>query len=162
METHSSELAQLAKAHFGRRSRQPTRAELRVFYREAEKLLAYRVLWFAQEARNIIADAIGGVIERERLTCYACAILRNHIHILVRKHRLKGEEMSRMLKDAARSAMVDASLCPEDHPVFSADVCDYYKSDPQSVRNCIGYIRDNCPKHNLPPQDYPFVSSYDG
>jgi hypothetical protein len=57
--------------------------------------------------------------------------------------------------------LLDAALVPADHPVFSADRCIVYKSDPQSVRVCIAYIRRNPIKHCLGRQDYPFVSPYD-
>ena len=161
LKTYSPELAQLAEAHFGRRQRQPTLAQLRAFYRKAEGMLAFPVLWFDENARDTIAGAIGGAIESRRLTCYACAVLRNHVHLLIRKHGLSGEEMSHRFRDAARAAIAGADLCNAGHPVFSADVCDHYKSDPQSVRACIDYIRANPRRHRLPPQTHEFIAPYD-
>lgn len=101
------------------------------------------------------------MIRRERLTCYACAILTDHVHVLIRKHRLTGEAMSAACKEGIREALRSTGTVPGDHPVFSADVCDMYKSDPGAVRSCIEYIRDNFPKHGLPVVDYDFVTPYD-
>ena len=120
------------------------------------------MLWFDVAERQAIGEALGEVIRRERLTCYACAVLTDHVHVLIRKHRLKGEEMSRAFKDAARERLRRAGCVSEDHPVFSADACDMYKSDPQAVRNCIQYIYDNFRKHHLPPVEYKYVVGYDG
>ena len=86
----------------------------------------------------------------ERLTCYACAILSNHVHCLIRKHRMKAEEMSRMLKDAGRTALCETGLTPRDHPVFSADCCHMYESDTDATWNCIRYIQRNYEKHRIP------------
>lgn len=158
--THTPGLAQLAESHFGRRATQPTAEQLRAFHEEARALLAHEVLWFDRTQCRVAAGALGEVIRRERLTCYACAILTDHVHVLMRKHRLRGEEMSAACGRGIREALRGAGRVPEDHPVFSADVCDMYKSDPASVRACIGYIRENLPKHGLSVVDYDFVTPY--
>jgi hypothetical protein len=93
---------------------------------------------------------------------YACAILHSHIHVLVRRHRLQGEEILRMLREAAREHLIGPMLAPSGHPIFSADRCVIHKSDPGAVRACIDYINENFPKHRLPVQRYPFVTAYDG
>lgn len=162
VETYCPELARVAETHFGRKKQQPTREELRRFYQIAQKLLAHEVLWFNVAERQAVAEALGEAMRRERLTCYACAVLTNHAHLLIRKHRLKGEEMSRAFKVAARERLRRAGLVSEDHPVFSADVCDMYKSDPQAVGNCIRYIHDNFRKHDLPTIEYDYVVPYEG
>ncbi len=161
LEAYTPKLAQLAEAHFGRKKKQPSRDELRGFYRKARKYLAYDVLWFDSAERQAIAEAIGEVIRRERLTCYACAVLSNHAYLLIRKHKLKGEEMSGFFKDASREKLQQANMALPEHPVFSADVCDFYKSDTRAVRACIKYIQDHFGKHKLPEVEYEFVTPYD-
>ena len=160
--THSPKLAQLAHTHFGRRKRQPSLEELRAFYRKARPYLAHEVLWFGATGRKVIAEAMDDAIQRERFTCYACAVLTNHVHLLVRKHWLKGEEMSSLFREAAREELTAEGLAPKGHPVFSADVCDHYKSDPEAVRRCARYIEGNFRKHKLPVVKYDFVTPYDG
>lgn len=160
-ETYTPKLSQLAEVHFGRKKQQPSREELRRFYREARKYLAYDVLWFDGAERQAVAEAISEVIRRERLTCYACAVLSNHVHLLIRKHRLKGEDMSRFFKDASREKLRRANLSPPEHPVFSADTCDFYKSDTRAVRVCVRYIQENFRKHKLSEVEYEFVTPYD-
>jgi len=160
--TYCPRLAQLAEAHFGRKARQPSPAELRAFYRRANPMLHFDVLWFDGAERQAISEALGETARQHRLTCYACAVLTNHVHLLVRKHRLSGEAMSRLFKDASRGRLIERALAPPEHPVFSADACDFYKSDPESVRRCVRYIEGNFRKHNLLMTRYGFVVPYDG
>lgn len=161
LKTYAPQLAQLAEAHFGRKDHQPSREELRNFYRVAAGHLSHGVLWFDDAERQVIAHALGKVIEAAALTCYACVVLSNHVHLLVRKHKLKGEQMSSRFKATARDALRQANLAPEDHLVFSADCCDMYKSTPEQVRRCIGYVHDNFQKHRIVPVRYDFVQPCD-
>jgi len=147
--------------HYGRRRNQPTRPELRRFRREAEARLQHPVLWFEEEPRRHIGEAFGQVIVAERLTCYACAVLRNHAHLVVRKHRLRGEEIIDLLKPTSRQALSAKGLLPAFHPLWSSDRCDIFKDTPEAVRAAIDYVRLNLPKHNLPEQHWDFVQPYD-
>lgn len=92
------ELAKLAQLHFGRKYPQPPLAELRAFYRQAVPLLKHPVLWFDQRERDVLVQATRELVSNLRLTCCAGAILHNHAHFLVRKHKLKGEDMIQALK----------------------------------------------------------------
>jgi len=161
MRTYCPELAEFAKNHFGRRKVRPSRQELRAFYREAQKRLSYPVLWWDGTERRALVEALGNAVRKENLTCYACAVLRNHAHLLIRKHRLKGEQMLGPLKEAGREALCARSMAPADHPVFSADRCCIFKSTPEAVRACVEYIERNCVKHNLTPASCDFVTEYD-
>jgi len=80
---------------------------------------------------------------------------------VIRRHRLKAEEMLGILKGDIRDQLQASGIVPADHPVFSADHRVFFKSDPEAVRNCIGYIRRNFRKHGLPVQEYSFVTPYD-
>ena len=161
LKTWCPDLAGLAEKHFGRKKVQPSVEELRAFYRRAQKRLAMPTLWWDGAERHELVRAFGEVIERERLTCYACAVLRNHAHLLVRKHRLKAEEMIGILKDTGRRRLREKRMAGVDHPVFSADSCHVFKSTPQLVRNCVQYINDNYRKHNIPCVACDFVVPYD-
>ena len=157
----SPTLAELAEAHFGRRNPQPSLEELKAFYATADGLLAFPVLWFDQPQRMALVDAIASVVQRERLTCWACAVLSNHMHVLVRRHRLKGDQMHALMRNACIQTLREQGLVPRDHPVLSARACDVFKDDVLSVRTCVSYINDNFPKHRLPVEIYPFVKPYD-
>ncbi|MEO6437163.1 MAG: hypothetical protein ABIP55_15590, partial [Tepidisphaeraceae bacterium] len=51
-------------------------------------------------------------------TCYACAIMPDHIHMLLRKHKHLAEDMIANFQDASQFALIDARVCENDHPVW--------------------------------------------
>jgi REP element-mobilizing transposase RayT len=158
----SDRLKELGKPHWGRNKVQPSKDQLREFHQCAERELAYPQLWLDPLQRAMIAGAVGEVIAEHKLTCWACALLPNHAHLLVRAHRLEGEQMLALFKDRARKMLANRSFAPSDHPVFSAAKGDVFKYTPAEIRSCITYIWDNFRKHRVPPQRYPFVTEYDG
>ena len=86
-------IAELGELHFGRKHVQPLGRDIRAFYSAARLVLKHPILSFDETRRNVVAGAIEQVIARERLTCWACAVMPDHVHILIRKHRLKFEDM---------------------------------------------------------------------
>ena len=155
-------LRQMGEHHYGRKPVQPTAKELREFRQRAKEPLRYCVPWFDEPERAALVRGMAPVVQDQRLTCYACAVLDNHIHILVRRHRLTGQEMLRILKNVLAEELRRAGLFPPEHPVFSDDSCDIFKNDPESIRTCVAYVNGNFAKHKLPLVIYPFVQEYDG
>jgi REP-associated tyrosine transposase len=90
----SAEIAEkfeeLGPIHFGRKKQQPTRQELRDFYHKAEGLLDHPVIWFDDRMRIVIADAFSQVVKEFGYTAWACAVLQNHAHKVLRVHRDDG------------------------------------------------------------------------
>ena len=71
-------IAYLGALHHGRRPVQPAAHDVREFYRHAALVLKYPLLTFAEAERGAIAEAFQQVINQQRYTCYACAIVMNH------------------------------------------------------------------------------------
>lgn len=57
---------------------------MRAFYEQAAQALKHSLLEIRDAAVDIVAAAFRDVIARERLTCYACAIMPDHVHLLIR------------------------------------------------------------------------------
>lgn len=160
-EVSASKLRDLGPHHHGRRFVQPPVQRLREFRHRAQPLLDYPILWFDDAKRQALMEAFGQVVREHSLTCYACAVLRNHVHMLIRKHRLKGEVMIELLKTAGRDTLRTLGMTPPDHPVFSTDICDIFKSDVCAMRTCVEYIEGQYPKHRLHPIRCDFLVRYD-
>lgn len=160
-EFRSEEIPALGEIHHGRVANRPPNEKLRGFYREAKPLLLHKTLWFTDAERQVLTNAIGEVVRRERFTCYALAVLRDHVHLLIRKHRLRGEDMIHRLKLHTRDVLRATGAVPLAHPVWSEDLCHLYKNTPDEVRVCIQYIWDNYTKHRLSPTAADFVTPYD-
>jgi hypothetical protein len=161
-QTFSPELRALAQSHFGMKTDQPTDAELRAFSEQAASRLAYKLIWFGPPERGAIVHALGQSAARHRLAVYACAVLNNHVHILVGRHAMRGQDILPILKEECKTELVRLGMAGADHPVFSASVNCFFKSTPQLVRECVTYIQGNFAKHDLPAQVYPFVTPYEG
>ena len=161
-EIRSYALAKLGEPHWGRKKVQPSRQVLRTFHQLAQRELAHHPLWFDAPQRATIAQAIAEAVAQQTLTCWACAVLEDHLHLLVRIHRLDGDQLLALFKGCTREALVTQNLVPPDRPVFSDAKCDVYKRSPAEIESCINYIWDNFAKHGLSPQRYPFVKDYDG
>lgn len=99
----------------------PSRGELRGFYRSAQPRLEHAMLVFDAAKRQVLADAFAKVVQSRRYTCFACAILSNHVHLVIRKHRNKAEDMIHSLKGESAKTLRERSDVPQTHPVWSSD-----------------------------------------
>jgi REP element-mobilizing transposase RayT len=155
-------LSELGEIHYGRKPVQPLRHELREFYERAVALLKHTLLRFDEAERLTIAEAFGEVIERDRYTCYACAVMPDHVHLVVRKHRHTAEEMAGNLMAASRAKLIACQRRTPEHPIWTAGTgWNVFLDHPDNVRRTIGYVERNPPKIGLPAQAWPFAVPYD-
>jgi REP element-mobilizing transposase RayT len=156
-------LAELAALHYGRKRVQPAGREVRRFYQQARPLLQHPALEFDANARDEVGRAFGEVIAAQRYTCYACAVMPDHVHLLMRKHRHLAEDMMGWLQEASRYRLYDTGHRPPDHPVWtSGSGWKVFLDHPDEVRRTVGYIERNPAPLGLPPQRWDFVQPYDG
>lgn len=162
IETRKPELDQLGPVHFGRKPVQPPRTEIKAFYAKAAPLLQHPVFWIDPAKRQAIADAFALAAKEVGYTVWACAILRNHAHLLVRRHRDWGHTIWDVFAGYAREALRAFPDVGLDHPVWSDRPYVVFCYDPPGVRGRVKYINDNWEKEGLEPILYPFVQPYDG
>lgn len=156
-------IAELGELHHGRKKIQPPGKEVREFYERAGEVLKYPLLTFDESARLEIAAAFTEVIARERYTCYGCAIMPDHVHMLIRKHKHDAEEMGERLKVQSRKRLCGMGDGSDDHPIWGGgNVWKVFLDHPDEVRRTIPYIEQNPVKIGLPIQKWPFVNRYDG
>lgn len=90
-------LKELGELHYGRKRIQPTSRQLREFDDRAATVLRFPVIQFGTDAIRTVAQAFAQVVGSCKYTCYACAIMPDHVHLLIRKHKHVAEEMIRNL-----------------------------------------------------------------
>ena len=95
-------LRDLGALHYGRKQVQPASSEIRAFYDRAKPKLKHARLVFGSDEISLIADAFREVIEGRGYTVYACAVMPDHAHIAVRKHRDRAEQMIAHFQEASR------------------------------------------------------------
>jgi hypothetical protein len=152
------ELEELGEIHHGRKRIQPPRQELREFYQEADPLLEHPVLWYDEAMRNLIGEAFDRVIRQRGYTCWSCAILRDHAHLLIRTHKDLADEMwDHFARESANSLRAIATV-PESHPIWSARPYKVLLFSRPEVLTRVPYIEGNPRKHGLPDQRWGFVT----
>ncbi len=117
-EIRAPQIAKLGEPHYGRKPIQPSTEELREFYQRARVVLAHPVLTFPEDEVAILADSFRQTIRQRRYTCYACAVMPEHVHMLIRIHRDKAEQMQALFQDASRDALIAANHRRGNHPVW--------------------------------------------
>jgi len=158
----SDVIAELGELHQGRRRIQPPSATIREFYARAGQVLKFPLLEFTSGDTRAIADGFAEAVSRCRYTCYACAIMPDHVHLIIRKHRHKAEQMIENLQEFGRLRLSSSALRAPDHPVWARSGPKVFLDHPDDVRRTIRYIRDNPVKRRMSPRHWTFVTEYDG
>lgn len=155
-------LAELGPIHHGRKPVQPVRSELREFYRRANSMLDFASIWFEDAKRQAIGESFARVVASQRYMVYACAVLRNHAHVCIRRHRDDAKTMWDNFANASRDALRALGDVADDHPVWSPRPYKVFLYTPDDVRRVIAYIEANPATERLAPQNWSFVTPYDG
>jgi REP element-mobilizing transposase RayT len=155
-------LATLGDLHYGRRPVQPAGWEIRDFYHRAPEKLKHELLEIDPQDFPVVAEGLARTIELYRYTCWACAVMPDHVHVLIRKHRDTAEQMIGRLQNGSMSAMREARRRGGEHPVWGGAGWKVFQDSPEDVRRTIAYIRNNPVKMKLPEQRWGFVKEYDG
>ncbi len=111
-------LADLGKLHFGRKKIQPAGYEVREFYDAAADRLKYPLITFNPEMIACISRAFAAVIQQMKYTCYACAIMPDHVHLVIRKHKHLVEEMIANLQRESHLLLRTEGLIDLEHPIW--------------------------------------------
>lgn len=154
----SLQLATLGELHFGRKKVQPVGRVIREFYEKAAEKLLFDVIRFNSQQIQIVAESLGEAIRNHRYTCYACAIMPDHIHLVIRKHQHLAEKMIENLQAATRLRLSRMRLITPDHPLWTNGGWKRYLDSPHAVGSAIRYV-DRNPRQK---QCWPFVREYDG
>jgi REP element-mobilizing transposase RayT len=86
----------------------------------------------------------------------------DHVHLLIRKHRHKSEEMIERLQAASRESTVACGQRDPLHPVWTHGAWKGSLETIEEIRRTIRYIELNPVKIGLPQQHWDFVSPYNG
>jgi REP element-mobilizing transposase RayT len=162
-ELYDEKFAMLGPIYHGRKPKhsQPSRSELRAFHREAEPLLNFPRFWIDDAKRQAIGNAFAEVTRDRQYTVWACAILKNHAHMVIRRHRDDALRMWHAFADASSVVLHGFADVGIEHPVWSTRPYKVFLRTPDEVRGRLTYVVRNPQKEALSEQRYDFVQSYD-
>jgi len=99
-------LAQLGDLHYGRKRDQPRGQEIGKFYDHVQQLLRHDLLTLTGNELAAAACGLAHTIAEQRYTCYACAIMPDHVHMILRKHKHTAEQMIENFQALSRERVV--------------------------------------------------------
>lgn len=158
----SDVIAQLGALHYGRKKIQPSTREMRQFHERSRSVLKFPLLLFAENEIPILAEGVAEAIRRHNYTCYACAIMPDHVHMVIRRHRHQADEMLANLQESTRLRVCTAGVRTTDHPVWGGPGWKVFLDTPDGVRRVIRYTNENPRPWRMPEQRWTFVKPYDG
>lgn len=161
-EIRQDKLVPLGDLHYGRKAVQPPSSEIGAFYREARPLLDHPRLLLDDEDIALVASSLGQTIRQRGYVCYGCAIMADHLHLLIRRHRDKAEQSLFFLQEESKQALTRAGRRPPDHPVWGGPGWKVFLSSREEIEGRVRYIRENPNKAGRAEQHWDFVTEYDG
>ena len=155
----SATVAGLGDLHRGRKSIQPAGNVVRGFYDAAGDVLRRPLLELTAPEIAVVGEAFGEVARQRNYTCYGCAIMPDHVHLLIRKHRDQAEMMIAHFQGASRIAVLAKLQAGRDaeHPVWGGPGWKVFLNTREDMARVVKYIRDNPRKAGRPEQHWPFV-----
>lgn len=158
----SEVIGELGELHYGRKEIQPASKDLRAFFERARAVLKHPVIDFTDSEIAILGDTFAEIVATQRYTCYGCAIMPDHIHLLMRKHKHSAEEMIVNFQAASQLRFMELELRPGDHPVWGGPGWKVFLDSKEEIERTIRYIEQNPIKARRSAQRWEFVKKYDG
>ena len=129
---------------------QPPSSEIRDFYTRAQFALVHDLLQFNEEDVQTLACGFAQTIKKHRYTCYACAIMPDHIHLVIRKHRDRAGDDDRKVSGGIATEIVRAKRQAAEHPVWGGPGWKVFLDTIEAVERTIEYVRRNPVKIHRP------------
>lgn len=155
-------LEQLGEIHYGRKKVQPAGWQIREFYEQAGPLLKHEFLKLDDDDVAAVAESFAETIKRRKYTCNGCAIMPDHVHLLIRKHRDRAECMIEAFQAASRGKLIAAGRRTLDHPVWGGPGWNVFLDCREDIERTVRYIEQNPVRIGRPIQRWNFVTPYDG
>ena len=149
---YNAELAALGEIRYGRQAPQPNRQAMRRFHTAAVPRLSRPPYYINASTRPIVAAAFGKVVSRLNLSVSACAIMNDHVHLLVLRSKYQIEYLVNQFKGAA-TAQLNLRQTP-----WTRGCWKVFINDEEALQAAAMYVEANPTAAGLPPQQWDFVT----
>ena len=113
---------------------------------------------------DAVAAGFGAYVNKTGLDVYACAVLTDHIHLVVARQRLDPHKLVIQLKGAATNELTKRDIHPFDGAakVFARGEWVVFLDTADDVRRAVSYVEANPEKEGLPRQNWGFLRGFEG
>jgi REP element-mobilizing transposase RayT len=136
--------------------------------KQAKQVLKYPPVQFTGLQARAVGRGFDKSVRRGNVTVWACAILPEHVHLVLARHRHPVERLVNFLKGAATRELVAENL----HPLapwqkrgrpprcWARGEWKVFLDSEKDVLRAINYVEDNPLKEGKPSQRWTFVTPY--
>jgi REP element-mobilizing transposase RayT len=133
----------------------------------AKRSLKRTAVTFSGLQARAVAYGFADYGERSGLVILACSVLPDHVHLVLRRHRLTVERLVIQLKGAATRRLIEDGIHPfRDLPYknglppkcFARGEWKVFLNTNDEIRRAIRYVEQNPLKEGLPRQRWRFVT----
>lgn len=137
--------------------------------RIAKEALKYPAVQLTGVQARAVARGIGNICPKIGLIVHACAIMPDHVHVVVANHRFDVDELIACLKRAGTRGMNDEGLHPmRNYPRANGRLPSPWAAKGwkvmlfkrQQMRSRVKYVEDNPEIAGFKRQQWPFVVPY--
>ncbi|MSR58293.1 MAG: hypothetical protein EXS05_11565 [Planctomycetaceae bacterium] len=108
-----------------------------------------------------VGNGFRNAADKSKIRIHACAVLPEHVHLVLARHTREVEKNSSHLKARATHELKKQGHWPDaDHPVWGGRGWFVYLDTPADVGRAIGYVEQNPVKEGKPLQTWSFVTPF--
>lgn len=131
----------------------------------AKQALKRRAVQFTGVQAWAVGAGFADYARRSGVAIWACAVLPDHVHLVLGRHRLKVEQLVIQLKSAATRRLLAEGLHPfqqadRSAKCFARGQWKVYLDEDQDIRRAIRYVERNPLKEGKPVQRWGFITPY--
>ncbi len=150
---YNTELAALGGIQYGRQNPQPDRCTQGRFRTGAMSRMSRPPYYLNNDTRPIVAQAFAEVTARLDLLVPACAIMNDHVHLVVTRSKHRIEYLVNQFKGRATS-LLDLKRTP-----WTRGGWNVFLDEEEAVWAAVQYVETNPEAAGLKPQQWGFVTS---
>lgn len=137
---------------------------------------AKRALWqpalrFSGQQAQAIGAGFAKYVRKSEADVYACAILPEHVHMVIGRHSYRVEQIVNLLKGAATRELIERGLHPgqidgvmvhDSYRVWGRNLRKVFLNSIEEIANRIEYVERNPVKEGKRKQEWSFVREFEG
>ncbi len=152
---YSEQLKRFGEIKYGRQYPQPGKQSLKKFWKASKNQTMNPPFFINDNTRLLIADAFSQVIERLNVKVVACAIMNDHVHIVILRTRYKIQYIVNQLKGAA-TRKIDMK-----RTLWTRSFWKVFIDSRDDLKMTIEYVNANPVNSGFNPQSWDFVQPID-